>query len=80
MIEIDCSLAPTQEEIIAALDNAPLYSLGIAKTATETARLKQRKPLRTWEDVSWIATYALMAGYIMGVRNERKRRSRSGRK
>lgn len=76
---IDCSLAPNEQEIIAATNNSNYDTHLVARQATEAARLKQRKPLRTWEDVSWIATCALMAGYIMGVRNERKRR-RTGKK
>lgn len=79
MREIDHTLAPTKEELLKALNNTPISVLDIAEQATETACEVWRPP-QSAGDVAWIATYALTAGYILGVRNERKRRRRSGRK
>ncbi len=74
MKEIDMTLFPTESEIIEATKNTTLTWIKTVTVAVSAARKDtvERFP-QTWGDVTWVAGYVLIAGYILGVRNERKR-------
>lgn len=73
--EIDFSLAPTADEMARAGDSMSVIGLQVAFRSLEAARSHCKTGSSiTWDDVKWLSSYVLVAGYMMGVRNERKRR------
>lgn len=77
MKRIDFSLAPSVSEIVEATKAARFPMFHVAGDALAAARNDsvERFP-ETWGYVRWSLSYAIMAGYILGVRNERTRRKR----
>lgn len=77
--KIDFSLAPTSEELTAVSNAVPIDVFFSAYDAIRTGRKDlQGKGYDPNNDFSSLCTYVLMSGYIIGVRNERKRRNRKG--
>lgn len=75
MKEIDFTLAPNEGEIIRATRNAAFETYEVVNAAMLAARKDSVEGIaETWKDENRTATHALIAGYILGVRNERKRR------
>lgn len=74
-INFDRDTVPTDEEVIKAAGNMTLDFLLVGRNAYKAACKKYGEPKITG-DLEWLLVDVLAAGYVMGVRAERKKRKK----
>lgn len=74
--KVDFTLAATEKELEAIYPSLGIVGFYVegAKAADVGMKELGLKNVRTWDDIHFLTAYAMTAGYILGVRNERKRR------
>lgn len=78
--EVDFALAASDEELTKVYQHAGIVGFyqKVADAVNVGLRVLDLKRISSWSDIRMLTSYAMMAGYILGVRNERKRRNRKG--